>query len=145
MARGLLCRPLSARPLWLRQLKATCVVIDSLSGFHLVLAPTLREDFREALARTVSALTSTGVTVLMTSELADRDTEWRFSPDATAFLTDAIIVPGYTDLESRLQPMKAALKIRACAHSSGLRLFHDDDEGVKIDQMQSNCLVPLGY
>jgi len=55
-----------------RRLKASRVVIDSLSGFELSLAPTFREDFREALARMVSALASTGVTVLMTSELEDR-------------------------------------------------------------------------
>uniref|UniRef100_UPI00263573DF RAD55 family ATPase n=1 Tax=Oleiagrimonas sp. TaxID=2010330 RepID=UPI00263573DF len=78
-----------------RRLKASRVVIDSLSGFELALAPTFREDFREALARMVSALASIGVTVLMTSELEDRYTELRFSPYGTAFLTDAIIVQRY--------------------------------------------------
>jgi len=51
----------------IRRLKATRVVIDSLSGFELALAPTFREDFRESLSRLVSALTDIGVTVLMTS------------------------------------------------------------------------------
>jgi circadian clock protein KaiC len=118
-----------------RRLKASRVVIDSLSGFELSLAPTFREDFREALARMVSALAGMGVTVLMTSELEDRYTELRFSPYGTAFLTDAIIVQRYIEVESRLQRMMAVLKIRASAHSTELRLFHIDDEGIQIDQM----------
>ncbi|MEO8160130.1 MAG: ATPase domain-containing protein, partial [Arenimonas sp.] len=71
------------------RLKATRVVIDSLSGFELALAPTFREDFRESLSRMVVALAGAGVTVLMTSELEDRYTDLRFSPYGTAFMTDA--------------------------------------------------------
>mgnify|MGYP003707199609 CR=1 FL=1 len=127
-----------------QRLKASRVVIDSLSGFELSLAPTFREDFREALARMVSALAGTGVTVLMTSELEDRYTELRFSPYGTAFLTDAIIVQRYIEVESRLQRMMAVLKIRASSHSTELRLFHIDDEGIKIDQMLSNYEGLLG-
>ena len=48
---------------------ATRIVIDSLSGFELALAPTFREDFRESLHRMVAALTDLGVAVLMISEL----------------------------------------------------------------------------
>ena len=127
-----------------RRLDASRVVIDSLSGFELALAPTFREDFREALARMVSALASTGVTVLMTSELEDRYTELRFSPYGTAFLTDAIIVQRYIEVESRLQRMMAVLKLRASTHSTELRLFHIDGEGIKIDQMLSNYEGLLG-
>jgi circadian clock protein KaiC len=39
---------------------ATRVVIDSLSGFEVALAPTYRTDFRESLYRLVGALTATG-------------------------------------------------------------------------------------
>ena len=119
----------------IRRLKATRVVIDSLSGFELALAPTFREDFRESLARMVSALASTGVTVLMTSELEDRYTELRFSPYGTAFLTDAIIVQRYIELDGRLQRIMAVVKMRASDHSTDLRLFHIDAQGIKIDQM----------
>ncbi|WEN16563.1 ATPase domain-containing protein [Rhodanobacter sp. AS-Z3] len=116
------------------RLKATRVVIDSLSGFELALAPTFREDFRESLSRMVSALATTGVTVLMTSELEDRYTELRFSPYGTAFLTDAIIVQRYIEMEGRLRRMMAVVKIRASNHSTELRLFHIDDDGIKIGQ-----------
>lgn len=126
------------------RLNATRVVIDSLSGFELSLAPGFRADFREALARMVSALGSTGATVLMTSELEDRYTELRFSPYGTAFLTDAIIVQRYIEVESRLLRMMAVLKIRASAHSNDLRLFHIDDDGIQIDGMLTDYEGLLG-
>jgi circadian clock protein KaiC len=115
-----------------RRLKATRVVIDSLSGFELALAPTFREDFREALARLVTALASTGATVLMTSELEDRYDELSFSPYGTAFLTDAIIVQRYIEVDSQLQRLMGVVKVRASAHSTDLRLFSIDDAGIRL-------------
>lgn len=116
----------------IRRLEATRVVIDSLSGFELALAPTFREDFRENLARMVAALAGAGVTVLMTSELEDRYTDLRFSPYGTAFMTDAIIVQRYIELDSRLLRVMAVVKVRASAHSDALRLFTIDDSGLCI-------------
>ncbi|AXK51906.1 ATPase domain-containing protein [Pseudomonas protegens] len=117
------------------RIKATRVVVDSLSGFELAVAPTFREDFRESLARMVSALTSAGITVLLTSELEDRYTDLRFSPYGTAFLTDAIIVQRYIEVQSRLQRIMAVVKVRASAHSDELRLYHIDDDGLQIGEM----------
>jgi circadian clock protein KaiC len=114
------------------RLQATRVVIDSLSGFELSLAPTFREDFRESLCRLVAALARTGVTVLMTSELEDRYTDLRFSPYGTAFLTDAIIVQRYIELESRLRRVLAVVKVRASAHSNELREFTITDDGIHV-------------
>lgn len=114
------------------RLGATRVVIDSLSGFELAIAPTFREDFRESLSRLVFALGNSGVTVLMTSELEDRYTDLRFSPYGTAFLTDAIIVQRYIEIGSRLRRMLAVVKVRASAHSDELREFHINDKGIQI-------------
>jgi len=119
----------------IHRLGATRVVIDSLSGFELALAPTFRDDFRESLARMVSALAGTGVTVMMVSELEDRFNDLRFSPYGTAFLTDAIIVQRYIEVDSRLQRVLAVVKVRGSAHSNELRLFHIDDDGIKIGEM----------
>lgn len=116
----------------IRRLKATRVVIDSLSGFELALAPTFREDYRESLARMISALAATGVTVLMTSELEDRYEDLRFSPYGTAFLTDAIIVQRYIEVDSRLLRVMAVVKVRASDHSNELRLFKVSDGGIEI-------------
>lgn len=119
----------------IRRLNATRVVIDSLSGFELTLAPTFREDFRESMLRLVTTLTDEGVTVLMTSELEDRYTDLRFSPYGTAFLTDAIIVQRYVELDSRLQRVIAVVKVRGSAHSNELRQFSIDDNGIHIGEM----------
>ncbi len=119
----------------IRRLKATRVVIDSLSGFELAVAPTFRADFRESMARMVAALTSEGVTTLMTSELEDRYTDLRFSPYSTAFLTDSIIVMRYIEVNSRLLRVMAVVKVRASAHSNELREFSIGDDGIRIGEM----------
>jgi circadian clock protein KaiC len=118
----------------IQRLGATRVVIDSLSGFELALAPTFREDFRESLSRLVTALAGAGVTVMMTSELEDRYTDLRFSPYGTAFLTDAIIVQRYIEVDSRLLRVMAVVKVRASAHSDALRLFSIDEHGIQVGE-----------
>ena len=116
----------------IQQKKATRVVIDSLSGFELAVAPSFREDFRESLFRMVAVLSDLGVTVLMTSELEDRYTDLRFSPYGSAFLTDAIIVQRYIEIDSRLKRVLAVVKVRGSAHSDELREFEITDEGIVI-------------
>jgi circadian clock protein KaiC len=116
----------------IRKMKATRVVIDSLSGFELAVAPTFREDFRESLFRMVAVLSGLGVTSLMTSELEDRYGDLRFSPYGSAFLTDAIIVQRYIEIGSRLKRVMAVVKVRASAHSNELREFHITDDGIVI-------------
>ena len=118
----------------IRRRRASRVVIDSLTGFELALAPTFRDDFRESLLRLVTALSGAGVTVLMTSELEDRYTDLRFSPYGTAFLTDAIIVQRYIEVESRLRRVTAVVKVRASAHSDELREYSIDADGIQIGQ-----------
>src|SRR4029078_4188930 len=112
--------------------KARRVVIDSLSGFELALAPTFREDFRESLYRLVAALTSMDVTVMMTAELEDSYTDLRFSPHGTAFLTDAIILQRYLELDGQFQRVMAVVKVRASAHSKDLRLFEITADGLVV-------------
>ncbi|MBC7623757.1 MAG: AAA family ATPase [Aeromicrobium sp.] len=114
------------------RLKATRVVIDSLSGLELALAPTFRDDFRESLLRLVMALKRAGVAVVMTSELEDRYIDLRFSPYGTAFLTDGIIVQRYIEVESRLRRLIAVVKLRSSAHSDELREYSIDDAGIQI-------------
>jgi circadian clock protein KaiC len=119
----------------IQRLKASRVVIDSLSGFELALAPTFQDDFRESLLRLVTTLTGAGVTVLMTSELEDRYTDLRFSPYGAAFMTDAIVVQRYIEIDSRLLRVMAVVKVRASAHSNALREFTIDGEGIRVGEM----------
>ncbi|HEU0076070.1 MAG TPA: ATPase domain-containing protein, partial [Longimicrobiaceae bacterium] len=62
-----------------REVGAKRVVIDSLSGFEIALAPAFREDFRESFYRLVGALTAVGVTVFMTSEVVEGYPDVRFT------------------------------------------------------------------
>ncbi|MDD2309405.1 MAG: ATPase domain-containing protein [Desulfuromonadaceae bacterium] len=118
----------------IRKMKASRVVIDSLSGFELAIAPTFREDFRESLFRMITMLSGLGVTVLLTSELEDRYVDLRFSPYGSAFLTDAIIVQRYIEVESRLRRVMAVVKVRASNHSNEIRQFEITDEGIVIGE-----------
>jgi circadian clock protein KaiC len=135
--------------LWLlmreiRRLDAKRVVIDSLSGFELAVAPTFRDDFRESLSRMVTTLTSTGVTLLMTCELEDRYGDLRFSPYGTAFMTDSIIVQRYIEVDSSLRRLMAVVKVRGSAHSHELREFTIDGTGIVIGEILANQEGLLG-
>jgi circadian clock protein KaiC len=111
-------------------LKAKRVVIDSLSGFELALAPTFREDFRESLYRLVAVLTGMGITLMLTAELEDSYVDLRFSPHGTAFLTDAIIMQRYIELKGQLRRVMAVVKVRGSAHGKELRAFEITEEGI---------------
>ena len=128
----------------IQRLGVSRVVIDSLSGFELALAPAFRADFRESLLRLVSALSASGVTVLMTCELEDRYTDLRFSPSGTAFLTDAIIVQRYIEVDSRLRRVMAVVKLRASGHSDELREYRIDGQGLHVGDKLSGQEGLLG-
>jgi circadian clock protein KaiC len=121
----------------IKRTKAQRVVIDSLSGFELAVAPNFREDFRQSLFRMVAVLSGVGVTVLMTSELEDRYTDLRFSPYGSAFLTDAIIVERYIEIESGLTRAMAVVKVRGSSHSKELRQYQITDSGIVIGERVS--------
>jgi circadian clock protein KaiC len=112
--------------------KAQRLVIDSLSGFELALAPTFRDDFRESLYRMVGALTGAGVTVFMTTEVAQTFTDLRFSTDLISFLTDDIIVQRYVEIEGEVRKVMTVIKMRGSEHSKALRLYDVTKAGVVI-------------
>jgi circadian clock protein KaiC len=114
------------------QIGAQRVVIDSLSGFELALAPGFREDFRESLYRMVGTLTGIGVTVLNTVELAGSFHDVRFSPHEISFLTDDIILQRYIELDGQLQKVITVVKTRRGDHSKDLRLYNITAEGLVI-------------
>ena len=118
----------------IHRVKARRLVIDSLSGFELALAPTFREDFRESLYRMVAVLTGMGITMMMTAELEDSYTDLRFSPHGTAFLTDAIIMQRYIELKGQLQRIMAVVKVRGSVHSKDLRAFEITDTGILVGE-----------
>ena len=112
-----------------KRLGAKRAVIDSLSGLELALAPTFREDFRESLYRMMGALTGLGVTVMATVELADSYVDLKFSPQGIAFLTDAIILQRYVEIDGKLRRAMAVAKVRASQHSKDLHEYEITAEG----------------
>jgi circadian clock protein KaiC len=112
-----------------KRLGAKRAVIDSLSGLELALAPTFREDFRESLYRMMGALTGLGVTVMATVELEDSYTNLRFSPQGIAFLTDAIIMQRYVEIDGEIKRALAVVKVRSSQHSKELREYEISSEG----------------
>ncbi len=108
------------------------LVIDSLSGFELALSPTFRVDFRESLYRMVSALTTSGVTVLMTVEVAESFTDLRFSADLISFLSDDVIFQRYVEIEGQMHKVMTVIKMRGSAHSKDLRLYDVTANGVVL-------------
>lgn len=121
----------------INRMKAKRVVIDSLSGFELALAPEFSEDFRGTLYRMIAELTSMGVTILMTSELEDRYTDLRFSPFGNAFLADAIVVQRYIEIEGQFKRAISVIKVRGSAHSKDIRLFDITEDGIIIGETLS--------
>ena len=118
--------------------QAKRIVIDSLSGFELALAPEFSEDFRGSLYRMIAELTGLGVTILMTSELEDRFTDLRFSPFASSFLADAIVMQRYVEIEGQLRRAISVVKVRGSGHSKDIRLFDISDEGIVIGKALSD-------
>lgn len=122
----------------INKMKAKRVVIDSLSGFELALAPEFSEDFRGSLYRMIAELTGMGVTILMTSELEDRYTDLRFSPYGSAFLADAIVVQRYVEIDGQFKRALSVVKVRGSAHSKNIRLFDITNEGIVIGEPLSD-------
>src|SRR6266480_4305202 len=108
------------------------VTIDSLSGFEMAVSPGFREDFRESLYRLVGVLTGLGVTVMMTLEIQDANTEVRLGPRENDFLTDAIILQRYVELDGTLKRLMTVVKVRGSDHSTDLRLYEVTPAGLTI-------------
>jgi len=115
-----------------QRLRATRVVIDSLSGFEVALAPTFREDFRESLYRLVGTLTATGVTVFMTAEMLEGFSKVRFTTEKVSFITDEIIIQRYVEIEGELRRVMAVIKMRGSDHSHEFRSYEVTSSGVVV-------------
>lgn len=99
---------------------ATRVVIDSISGFEVALAPTFREDFRESLYRLIGALTALGVTIYSTVEVVGaQEGGLQFTGHRISFLTDDIISQRYVEIDGELRKVLTVVKMRGSDHDRG--------------------------
>jgi circadian clock protein KaiC len=108
------------------------LVIDSLVGFEMALAPGFRTDFRESLYRMIVALTGAGVTILSTVEVEDTFTEMSFSHYTISFLTDDIIRMRYVEIDGQLRKVIVVIKMRGGNHSKDIREYVITDKGVVV-------------
>lgn len=105
------------------------VVIDSLAGFELALAPAFRTDFRESLYRMITALTRTGVTVLSTVELEESYNVLNFSAYSISFLCDDMIRLRYVEIGGELRKALVVIKMRGGDHSKEIREYQITSSG----------------
>ena len=115
-----------------QQIGASRVVIDSLSGFEVALAPAFREDFRESLYRLVGALTATGVTIFMTTEVVAAYPEVRFTSEKVSFITDDIIVQRFVEIDGVLRRVLAIHKMRGSEHSHDFLTYEITANGAVV-------------
>ncbi len=112
-----------------RRMGAKRLVIDSLVGFEMALAPSFRADYRESLYRMIAALTGAGVTILSTVEIEDTFTSFHFSHYAISFLTDDIVRLRYVEIDGQLRKILVVVKMRGSDHSKDIREYHICDRG----------------
>jgi len=110
------------------------LVIDSLAGFEMALAPGFRTDFRESLYRMIFALTGIGITILSTLEMEENFTKFPFSSYLISFLTDDIIRMRYVEIEGQLRKIMTIVKMRGCAHSNDIREYTITEDGIVIGE-----------
>ena len=117
-----------------RQIGATRVVIDSISGFEMALAPAFREDFRESLYRLIGALTGLGVTMFSTVEVVEGKghSGLQLTGYQVSFLTDDILSQRYVEIEGELKKALVVVKMRGSTHSREFRTYDINASGVQL-------------
>jgi circadian clock protein KaiC len=115
-----------------QRLGARCLVVDSLSGFELALAPTFRDDFRESLYRMIGALAGDRLTVCLTIEIAESFTSPQFSPQLVSFLADDVILQRHVELDGQIRKVLTVSKMRRSRHSIDLHTYEITDRGLVV-------------
>jgi circadian clock protein KaiC len=111
------------------------VVIDSISGFEMALAPAFREDFRESLYRLIGALTGIGVTMYSTAEVVEKgegSAGLQLTGYQVSFLTDDILSQRYIEIEGELKKALVVVKMRGSSHSREFRTYEITATGVQL-------------
>ncbi len=110
------------------------LVIDSLAGFEMALAPGFRTDFRESLYRMIFGLTGIGITIVSTLEMEETFDKLPFSSYLVSFLTDDIIRMRYVEMDSQLRKILMVVKMRGGPHSKDIREYDITSGGIVIGE-----------
>ena len=108
------------------------LVIDSLVGFEMALAPGFREDFRESLYRMIAALTRLGVTIISTVEIEEDFTSMDLSKFTVSFLSDDIVRMRYVSINGQLRKMLMVIKMRRSKHSIDMHEYQITGNGLEV-------------
>ena len=110
------------------------LVIDSLVGFEMALAPGFRDDFRESLYRMIAALTRLGVTIVSTVEIEEDFNSMDLSKFTVSFLADDIVRMRYVSINGQWRKMLMVVKMRRSQHSIDMYEYEITSEGVVIGE-----------
>jgi circadian clock protein KaiC len=117
-----------------KEIGARRLVIDSLAGFELALAPGFRDDFRESLYRMIAALTRLGVTIISTVEIEENFTSLSLSQFTVSFLADDIVRLRYVSINGQLRKVLMVIKMRRSSHSIDMHEYEITGHGVEIGE-----------
>ena len=110
------------------------LVIDSLVGFEMALAPDFRTDFRESLYRMIGALTRLGVTIISTVEVEENFTSMGLSNFTISFLADDIVRLRYASINGQLRKIMMVVKMRRSQHSIDMCAYEVTAKGLVIGE-----------
>jgi circadian clock protein KaiC len=110
------------------------LVLDSLAGFELALAPEFRHEFRESLYRMIGALTRLGVTIFSTVEIEESFTAMGLSSYAISFLADDILRMRFVSIDGQLRKMLMVVKMRGSAHGIDMWEYEITGKGVVLGE-----------
>ena len=110
------------------------LVIDSLVGFEMALAPDFRTDFRESLYRMIGALTRLGVTIISTVEVEENFTSMGLSNFTISFLADDIVRLRYASINGQLRKIMMVVKMRRSQHSIDMCAYEVSAKGLAIGE-----------
>lgn len=117
-----------------KEIGAKRLVIDSLAGLEMALAPGFRADFRESLYRMIAVLTRLGVTILSTVEIQEDFTSLSLSTYAISFLADDIIRFRYVCIDGELRKVIIIIKMRGSDHSVELCEYEISSKGLVVGE-----------
>ncbi len=117
-----------------KRIGAKRLVIDSLVGFEMALAPGFRTDFRESLYRMIGALTRLGVTIVSTVEIEEDFISMNLSNFAISFLSDDIVRLRYVSIDGQYRRMLLVVKMRGGPHSIDMHEYTVTDKGIAIGE-----------
>jgi len=124
-----------------KQNGAKRVVVDSLVGFEMALAPDFRHEFRESLYRMIGALTRLGVTVVSTVEIEESFTSMSLSNFTISFLADDILRLRYVSINGQLRKMLLVVKMRGSAYSIDMWEYQITEKGVVIGKERDGIVA----